>query len=574
MSVSPLVIVCTCHGALSKTLPVDVLQAGLAARIPSAGIEFVSSLCRPEDAGSTSELIGREQSGREGTVLIAACSPFAKGRAVIDGLANRGCPAPALVDIREGCAWIHSGDPASACAKAVDLICMGLAGRKRMVASLRSPVEIEKRVLVVGAGPAGLAAAGTLARLGVPVTLADRLGRPGGLINQIGKLFPHNIQSADFLAPLLHEANHPLVDFLPKTLIKSVEGDPGRFEARMSREGQETSVSAGAAILACGAMPVLPEKRFRAGELSGVISQLELETRLRKLEQEGGGATGLTSAVFIQCMAAREDSNPYCSTICCPTALKNGLRLKSLDPEMAVTVLHRGIMAPGRVMEDFYRKAMAAGVRFIGYSTEDPPEVQGNGQAASVAVVDALSKRRSVLPADLVVLSTPLKPRPETTLLAKSVGVRLDEMGFACGYEPMQPLIAPVPGIYLCGAMRWPVYAEHAVDQGRAAAAKAAGFLRQSFSSEILPGVLSLRNGLPGVSSVRSEACSRCGQCVAVCPYGACRREGDGAVTVSETRCRGCGQCAAVCPSGAAGIPGQNAALRAMVREVAKRARS
>ncbi|MHC1725416.1 MAG: FAD-dependent oxidoreductase [Syntrophobacteraceae bacterium] len=573
MSRSSLVIVCTCHNTLSSTLPKNVLEDGLAVRMPGARLVFATSLCRPEDIDRLNELIAREQPSHQGSVLLAACSPFARGRAVLDGLEERGCPAPALVDIREGCAWIHANDPATV-AKAVDLICMGVAGLSRRATSRRQRVHAERRVLVVGAGPAGLAAAGALAGLGVPVTMVERLGRPGGLINQIGRLFPHNIPSSDFLTPLLRDMTHPLVDFLPKTSVKSIEGEPGRFEARMSRDGQDTTVIAGAVILACGAMPVLPEKRFRAGELSGVISQLELETRLKKLEQEGAEPAGYSSAVFIQCIAARDDTNPYCSTICCPTALKNGLRLKHLNANMDVTVLHRGIMAPGRALEDLYRQAMAAGVRFIGYSMEDPPEVQGNGQVSAVTVVDALSGRRSLLPADLVVLSTPLKPRPETSALAKSIGVRLDEMGFACGCEPMQPLITPVPGVYLCGAMRWPVYAEHAVDQGRAAAAKAAGFLGNFQNEETGTGVFSLPGASPSVSSVRTEACSRCGQCVAVCPYGACRRGGDGTATVSEIRCRGCGLCTAVCPSGAAHIPGHNAALRAMVREIAQRVQS
>lgn len=199
------------------------------------------------------------------------------------------------------------------------------------------------------------------------------------------------------------------------------------------------------------------------------------------------------------------------------------------------------------------------------------------------------------LPADLVVLSTPLKPRPETSILAGGLGVRLDRMGFACGCEPMQPLVTPIPGVYLCGAVRWPVYAEQAVDQGRATAAKAAAFLLNWAHSEIDPGALSnfdllqgkvsvgdekqqsfsqlrqLPGPRPGISSVRTEACSRCGQCVAVCPYGACSRGADGIVSVSGGRCQGCGLCTAVCPSGAARIPEHNLALRAMLREIAPR---
>jgi heterodisulfide reductase subunit A2 len=568
---APLVIVCTCHDTLTRTLPSRELQDGVLARWPHARLEFFPSLCRSSDLDHLAGLLKGEDPDAGGSVLLAACSIFAKGRAVLDELTMHGCTIPAaLVDVREGCAFIHSDDT-EAVAKAVDLVCMGLAGLVRRKCSPRPRFPADQRVLVVGAGPAGLAAAGTLARLGVAVTLVDRMGRPGGLLNQIGRLFPLNIPGPQFLALLVKEAGHPLVEFLPKTSVTRIDGDPGGFDARLNRDGQETALTAGAVILACGAVPVLPENRFRSGELSGVISQLELETRLKKFEAEETGPPPIASAVFIQCVAARDDVNPYCSTVCCPTALKNGLRLKALSSDIAVTILHRGIMAPGRALEELYRQVMAAGVRFMAYSPVGLPEVQGNGSAEAVALDDALSGRHLILPADLVVLSTPLKPRPQTQVLARSLGVRLDDMGFACGCEPMQPLVTPVPGVYLCGAVRWPVYAEQAVDQGRSAAVKAAAFLKGESKGEIDLSLLSFPGAWSGTAGIRADACSRCGQCVAVCPYGACRRGEDNTVSVSGIRCRGCGLCTAVCPSGAARIPENNIPLRAMVRELARK---
>ena len=567
MSGTPLIFICTCYETLSRTIPRGVLRTGIVARRPNAHIEFVPSLCRREDIDLIAGLIKER---KHASVLLAACSPFARGNVVLDGLARRNPAMQAsLVDVREGCAWVHGGNPDAAAAKAVDLVCMGLAGLRCREHSSEFHFQPVRRVLVVGAGPAGLAAAGTLARLGIEVSLAERMSRPGGLLNQIGRLFPYNMPGREFLATFLSEASHPCVDLLPKTSVTRIEGDPGRFEAHLSLEGRDMTVTAGAVILACGAMPVLPQNRFHSGELSGVISQLELETRLNKLEREESAPAGIAGAVFIQCVDAREDARPYCSTICCPTALKNALRLKNLNRDISVTVLHRGIMTPGRDLEELYRQTMASGVRFVAFSPASPPEVHGDGFVSSVSLTDALSARRLEIAADLVVLSTPLKPRPETASLAGDLGLRLDEIGFACGTEPMQPLVAPTPGVYLCGAVRWPVSAQEAVDQGRAAAIKAAGFLAQGaldLNRLFLPG------SRRGPASIRTEACSRCGRCVSGCPYGACRREKNGPVTVCGIRCRGCGLCVAVCPSGAVRIPEQDSAsVRAMLREIAPR---
>lgn len=562
MSARVVVAVCECFSALGRVLPGRALEAGLAARIPGARVAFFSGLCRASDLDRLAGLLAEEGAT---ACVVAACSPLARGRAVLDGLEERGCAAAlALADLREGCAWIHAQEPARAAEKALDLMAMALAGLERRGRSPRVPSPAMQRVLVIGAGPAGMAAAGTVAGLGLPATLIDSQDRPGGLLRQIGRLFPDNIPSADFLAPLEEGLKNPLVSFLPRTTVAGLRGDPGRFVARLADGAGESELAAGALILACGAMPVLPDGRYRAKELTGVISQLELETRLRRAEAEPGG-WDLPAAVFIQCLAARDAERPYCSTVCCPTALKNALRLKALRPDAAVSILHRGIMAPGMALEGLYRSALAAGVRLYGYAPESPPQIQGEGQVAGVRVQDALSGRSLDLPASLVVLSTPLKPPPALEGLARMLGLRRDGLGFACGREPVAPLSAPVPGVFVCGAARWPVYAAQAADQGRAAGIKAAVLLRRG---ELDPAGLGLPGPWPGTSAIRAAACSRCGQCVAVCPYGACQREADGSVAVSAVRCRGCGACAAVCPSGAAAIPeAAGPSLRAMLRE-------
>lgn len=562
MSARAVVAVCECFGTLGRTLPRRDLEAGLAARLPGARIAFFPGLCREADLDRLAALLAEE---RAGACVVAACSPFARGREVLEGLEGQGCAAAlALADLREGCAWVHAQDPAGAVAKAADLAAMALAGLGRRGRSPRVPAPAERRVLVVGAGPAGMAAAGTLAGLGLPVTLIDRQDAPGGLLRRIGRLFPDNIPSADFLAPLEEELRNPLASFLPRTTLAGLDGDPGQFRARLRGPEGESELAAGAVILACGAMPVLPDGRYRAGEIGGVISQMELETRLRRAEADPAG-WDLPAAAFIQCLAARDAEHPYCSTVCCPTALKNALRLKALRPDTAVSILHRGIMTPGRALEELYGSALAAGVRLYGFAPEAPPQVLGEGQATGVQVRDAFSGRVVTLPASLVVLSTPLKPQPALEGLARMLGLRRDDLGFACGREPAAPLSAPVPGIFVCGAARWPVYAAQAADQGRAAGVKAAALLR---AGELDPAALGLPGPWPGTSAIRAAACSRCGQCVAICPYGACRRQADGSVAVSAVRCRGCGACAAVCPSGAAAIPEANGpSLRATLRE-------
>ena len=62
-------------------------------------------------------------------------------------------------------------------------------------------------------------------------------------------------------------------------------------------------------------------------------------------------------------------------------------------------------MTYGIEFEDYYRKAMEAGVRFVRYSLEKPPEVIGNGKVERVRVYHQLRQKEIEFPADTVVLA-------------------------------------------------------------------------------------------------------------------------------------------------------------------------
>ena len=67
-----------------------------------------------------------------------------------------------------------------------------------------------------------------------------------------------------------------------------------------------------------------------------------------------------------------------------------------------------------------------------------------------------------------------------------------------------------------------------------------------------------------GMALVDRQACTGCGDCVAICPYDACSLEADqGAYksTVNQMRCTGCGSCVSVCPNGSIQLPEHNALL-------------
>nr|WP_319388388.1 FAD-dependent oxidoreductase [uncultured Cohaesibacter sp.] len=116
----------------------------------------------------------------------------------------------------------------------------------------------EQRVVVVGAGPAGLAAAITLARHDLPVTLVDRASTIGGAIyrqNQLGEkklrlTRTHEKRWAQLKAGL--EACADKVDFRPETRFAGTDWRGAIFLAS-ENAGQSEIMVPGGLILATGA---------------------------------------------------------------------------------------------------------------------------------------------------------------------------------------------------------------------------------------------------------------------------------------------------------------------------------
>ena len=226
------------------------------------------------------------------------------------------------------------------------------------------------------------------------------------------------------------------------------------------------------------------------------------------------------------------------------TSIKNASLIKELNPKARVSILHRDLMTYGVDFEDYYRRSMEHGVRFIRYNLERRPEVIGKGKAERIKVYHELRKRELELPCDILVLTTPLIPREDNEEISKLLKVSLDEFGFLLeAHLKLRPVEFAMDGIYVCGSARWPTDVSEGISQAYAAAAKAAGPLRMGY---VKPEAITSR--------VNDDICSGCGLCVQVCPFGAMQlvsKDGKSVAQVTVAQCKGCGTCGGTCPSGA-----------------------
>ncbi len=325
--------------------------------------------------------------------------------------------------------------------------------------------EVLPRIAVVGGGPAGMSAAINLADGGRDVDLISAGGELGGRLRRL-KPAPGDERTAD-------EITRGMIETLKKrdritvhvnTRVTGISGEPGAFRIVGSRDGTEATFHSGAVILAMGAADYEPTEFPGDGRL---LTQGEMENRLTAGPVDSG------KVVMIQCVGSRTTDYPVCSQICCAQAIRNALALRAAKPETEVTILHQDIRVFG-LDEDLYVEAIEKGVVFV--KVASPPTV-AEGDLLRIDFADASGERKT-LDADLVVLSTGLRPCEGATGIAREAGIGMDEFGF---FKPLERNFRPVEssrsGIFVCGLATGPKTLSDCIVEGLAAAGRAAAFL-------------------------------------------------------------------------------------------------
>jgi heterodisulfide reductase subunit A2 len=525
------VFVCHCGSNIAGYLDVEEL-ADYAETLPHVAV-VQRNLYTCSESG-INEIKGAIQKHQLNRVVVASCSPRTH-----EPLFRSSCDEAGLnpylfemVNIRDQCSWVHMQQQTDGTAKAKDLIRMGVA--KAALLEPQEPIasDVQTRALVIGGGLAGMTAAAALANRGYEVVLVEKTDRLGGVLNRLNKLGPMMIDADDLVQKKVQEiTEHPKITLFTNSQVTEVKGFIGKYEVVVKTESGEKNIDIGVILLATGGQNFTPEGFY---EYDGrrVVTQLELEGLLK-----AGLDPGIKNVVMIQCVGSRNEDRPYCSRICCQTAVKNAMLIREHDPEAKVAVLYRDMQMYGVENEEMFRASKAKGIRYMHYDPERPPEVTPD----SVSVYHSLLGRELTLPADLVVLSTPVVSGEDAESISQLLRVPIDENGFYLeGHVKLKPLDFATDGIYLCGSARFPANIREVVAQGLGAASRAS--IPLSKGSVIVEPIISVL--------ADEDACRGCGLCVALCPYGALEiqhTEKGRKVHVIDVACKGCGVCAATC---------------------------
>jgi heterodisulfide reductase subunit A len=316
-------------------------------------------------------------------------------------------------------------------------------------------------------------------------------------------------------------------------------------------EGEiEHTLKVGSIVVATGFTPFDPAgSRYAAwADLPQVITTVELERRLDPQGPTGGRvlANSLDAEprdiALVLCVGSREaEGNRSCSRVCCPTALKQALELKSRLPQARIRIYYRDLRMVKKEWEALYTRAREAG---IGFMRAQVREIRpGEGGQVVIEADQNLGQWGSADRVDLAVLAVGMTPG-DGAALQKALKLPVGPDGFFMEAHPkLRPLETVLDGIFLAGACQGPKDLAESITQGSGAAGKVLALM--AHDTITLDGL---------ICAVDQELCIGCESCYQECPFQAVEMVGKGKsrrARIIEAACKGCGVCAGACPSGA-----------------------
>jgi len=307
--------------------------------------------------------------------------------------------------------------------------------------------------IVIGAGPAGLAAAIEIAKAGGEVVLLDENQKPGGqLFKQIHKFFGSRehlagIRGYDIGIRLLKETEELGVEVMLDSPVYALYHDPEGLMVSYMNEGREKALIGKKVIIATGAAE--NALVFPGCTLPGVMGAGCAQTMInvnrvlpgQKIVMVGSGNVGLI--VSYQLMQAGADV----------------LALVEAAPSIGGYGVHAG-------------KIRRAGVPILVSHTIK--RVLGSTQVEAVEIVELdekfqpISGTEQMLEADTVCIAVGLTPLTELAWLA---GCRFTFVPALGGQIPIhdENMATTVPGLYVAGDVAGSEEASTAMEEGRLA---------------------------------------------------------------------------------------------------------
>ncbi|PIE56533.1 MAG: heterodisulfide reductase subunit A [Desulfobulbus propionicus] len=567
----------------------DVLDAdGIKEAASELGVELVTSesYCTPEGRG----IIEKDVSEKGvNTIVICGCSPRVMQHEFDFGAETMTIRA----NLREQVAWTadpedeDDAEPLQELAE--DNVRMAITRAQKTEKPKPYHLEtLNRRILVLGGGIAGLTAALEASRAGYEVTLVEKAGELGGKALGWRKMFPtrypYTTLEEPTIAQLIAEVQTATnITVKTTTEVARISGAPGAFCVTLKDAGIKSEWDApekvtvdeqekiekgeldnpneglidytkmnpegdiyGAVVVATGWTPADVSEYEHLGY--GVVDKVVTNAEFERMAKTGSVPKRVA---FVLSPGGEEDDKdfPYCNSVTSMVALKQAKYVREDHPEDGQAyIFYQHMRTPGHA-ELFYKAMQSDDGVFM--TKGQVTGVGANGDGVNVEVKNTLLGDDLSLDVDMVVLSAGLVPttaKENTVNLAYRQGPALSDLDLYDGYADSNFVCFPYEtrrtGIYACGGVRKAETMEEAIDDATGAALKAI----QCIESADRGVAVHPRSGDKTYPDFFFSRCTQCKRCTEECPFGALDDDEKGTPLPNPTRCRRCGTCMGACP--------------------------
>jgi len=334
---------------------------------------------------------------------------------------------------------------------------------------------MSKPILIVGGGPAGLAAAHSLAVFGQACILVEKEEELGGapILEGYAKLVPSGEWARDAIGGMVERAaGHELVDVRTGAMVTSFSGEAGNFTAGLST-GDSVEVSA--AILCTGFTHFdsanKPEWGF--GTFPDVVTTSQVEQMISSgngVRCPSDGRKPKRVAILL-CVGSRDRQigREWCSKICCTVSANLAMEIREELEDCHVYIYYMDIRTFGLYETKYYWRSQEEFK--IKYIKARIAEVTSDGEKLIVKGEDTLVKRPITIPFDLVVHAIGMDPNVDNGDISSVFGVDLEPNGYidkASSYSASG--LTNKTGVFVAGAAIGPETIDDSIAQGKAAA--------------------------------------------------------------------------------------------------------
>jgi len=318
----------------------------------------------------------------------------------------------------------------------------------------------EKRVLVLGAGIAGITSALEIADRGITVHLVEKNSSIGGHVQRFCCKALDDVCTkcgACLLKDRIDRIKiHPNVKIYLDSDISDILRSKSNFSIQIKHGNKNSFVEVDAIIVATGFTPfdARTKGRFGYGRIPYVFTGLDLEEHFKENEELDEIPK---KAAFIQCVGSRDEhlNKGYCSRVCCRYALRLTLMLRETFPEIKVDIFYMDIQSSGKEFNMLYDRCKDdSGIEFI---KSIPTRAQEIPETKSVRILyeDTAKAKLVERDYDLLVLSIGIMPSEESKMIEGLLGLNTDEFGF---FEPVDNFSTKtnVQGVFLSGTCEGP----------------------------------------------------------------------------------------------------------------------